>query len=68
LSVDAIRELVTRNAQTLRKTSPEMLFIQLCLRSGTTLPFKQLLQAFSESGSLGESEVLMHGAELLSSL
>ena len=68
LSVDAIRELVTRNAQTLRTTSPEMLFIQLCLRSGTTLPFKQLLQAFSESGSLGESEVLMHGAELLSSL
>ena len=70
LSVDAIRELVTRNAQTLqqRTTSPEMLFIQLCLRSGTTSPFKQLLQALSESGSLGESEVLMHGAELLSSL
>jgi hypothetical protein len=70
LSVDAIRELVTLNAQTLqqRSTSPEMLFIQLCLRSGITSPFKQLLQALSESGSLGESEALMHGAELLSSL
>jgi hypothetical protein len=70
MSVDAIRELVTRGAQTLqqRSTSPEMLFIQLCLRGGTTSPFKQLLQALSESSSLGGSEVLMHGAELLSSL
>jgi hypothetical protein len=70
LSIDAIRELVIRNSQSLQQLSisSEMRFIQLCLRNGPTSPFKQLLQALSESGSLGESEVLMHGAELLSSL
>ncbi len=70
LSIDTIRELVIRNSQSLQQLSisSEMRFIQLCLRNGPTSPFKQLLQALSESGSLGESEVLMHGAELLSSL
>ncbi len=70
LSVDAMRELVIRNSQSLqqRTISSEMLFIQLCLRNGPTSPFKQLLQALSQSGSLGESEALMHAAELLSSL
>ena len=70
LSVDAMRELVIRNSQSLqqRTISSEMRFIQLCLRNGPTSPFKQLLQALSESGSLGESEALMHAAELLSSL
>jgi hypothetical protein len=70
LSIDAIRDLVRINSQCLqqRSISSEMRFIQICLRSGPISPFKQLLQALSESGALGESEALMHGAELLSSL
>jgi hypothetical protein len=69
-SIDAFRDLVRLNSQPLQQhsASPEMRFIQLCLLNGPTSPFKQLLQALNESGALGESEALMHGAELLSSL
>ena len=69
-SVDAIRDLLRLGSHSLQQSSvsPEMRFIQQCLHNGPTSPFKQLSQALSESGVLGESEALMHGAELLSSL
>ncbi len=70
MSVDAFRDLVRLNARSFQQhsVSPEMRFIQLCLLNGSSSPFKQLLLALSESGALGESEALMNGAELLSSL
>ena len=69
-SIDAIRDLVRLGSHSLQQcsVSPEMRFIQQCLHNGPTSPFKQLSQALSESGALGESEALMHGAELLSSM
>jgi hypothetical protein len=70
MGVDAFRDLVRLNSQSVQQhsVSPEMRFIQQCLLNGPISPFKQLLLALSESGSLGESEALMNGSELLSSL
>ncbi len=69
-SLDSFRNLVRLNSQSLQQPtiSPDMSFVQMCLRNGSISPFKQLLQALSESGALGESQALMHGAELLSAL
>jgi hypothetical protein len=70
MSIDSFRDLVRMHSQSLQQhsTSPEMRFIQLCLLNGPISPFKQLSLALSESGALGESEALMNGAELLSTL
>jgi hypothetical protein len=68
-SLDSFRNLVRLNSRSSqqRTISPEMRFVQMCVRNGSG-PFKNLLQALGESGALGESPVLMHGAELMSAL
>lgn len=68
-SLDSFRNLVRLNSRSSqqRTISPEMRFVQMCVRNGSG-PFKNLLQALGESGALGESPALMRGAELMSTL